>query len=119
MGTTARRDIKITKGDDFSLVLRMKYEEAGGLLPLDLTGSTLTLKLEFSDGTDLTYTSAGPELVITDAVNGEATFTLSDQATDALPDTKFRGRWSFKRTIDGTTTKHIAGSVFLIDWTTT
>ncbi len=119
MGTTAFRDIKITKGDDFTLVFRMKYEEAGALLPLDLTGSVLTIKMDFSDGTERTYSTPGTEFNITDAVNGEATFTLSETVTDALPDTKYRGRWSLKRTIDGTTTKHIAGSVFLIDWTKT
>lgn len=119
MGTTARRDIKIVKGDDFTLLFRLKYMDAGAFLPLDLTGSVIAIKMDFPEGTELTYSTTGSELAITDAANGEVTLTLSETATDALPAAKYRGRWSLKRTIDGKTTKHIAGNVILIDWTAT
>ena len=120
MGTTARKDIKIKKGDDFTLQLRLKYYEAdGALTALDLTGSTLTIQFDFADGTTLSYPSTGSAWTFSSPTTGEAKFTLSDTATDALPNAKFRGRWTLKRTIDGTTTTHIGGSVYLIEWTVT
>lgn len=120
MGTTARRDLKIKRGDTFSLVLRLRYFDEGtdGELPLDLTGSILTITMQATDsGQEWAWASTGPEWDMSGEASGEATFTLSDAVTNTLPEPNTRMRWSLKRAIDGTVTTHIAGNVTMIDWT--
>jgi len=120
MGTIARKDIKIKRGDDFTLQLRLKYYETdGALAALDLTGSTLTIQIDFADGSTYSYPSTGSQWTISSPTSGEATFTLSDTVTDGFPTPRYKGRWTLKRTIGGNTTTHIAGSVIMLDWTAT
>jgi hypothetical protein len=116
----ASKNIKIKRGDTLTIVFRMKTVEFdGSFQPLDLTGSTLVLKIEDERGGEWVYTSDGPEFVIDDPTSGEVVFTLSEAVTDGLPAPGSRVRWSLKRSIDGTLTTHIVGNVTMIDWVST
>lgn len=80
-----RRDIEITKGDDYIHVVALSTRSPGttALVPVDITGRTYQAMLRKNPAQatpDATFTVA-----VTDAVNGELTISLPNVTTTALP----------------------------------
>lgn len=72
---TARRNIEIIKGDDYLHVVTIATRVAGVIVPDDITGRTYSGQV----GTQALT------IVVTDAVNGEITLSLTDAITASLP----------------------------------
>jgi hypothetical protein len=113
----SRRDLKIIKGSTFNLMFRLKSrDEAGGDTAINLTGSTVALRMETASEEWEYATGADSEIVISGASAGEVTFTLSAAETATFPSPRTRCKWSLElRTADEDRTL-VVGNVTLIDW---
>ncbi|MFT0890923.1 hypothetical protein [Pseudochelatococcus sp. G4_1912] len=81
----ARHDLTICRGDSTAIIMRFRtLSESGETVFLDLTGSDLTLTIDWPGGRLLRQSSDGG--LVVDALVGTVTWSPQSQDTLAIPD---------------------------------
>ncbi len=97
--------IRITQGDDWQYPLTFSTSLNNVKTPIDLTGATVvgTVRPSFTTGTAVPMT-----VVINNAALGQATFSLNDTQTSALPSGSLV--YQITITISGNTRTYLKGN---------
>lgn len=81
----AQKNLEVWKGNTFALPISLKTRTNGVTTPVDLTGSILVFRAEWTGGFLRKSTAIADGFSVLDAVAGSARLTLSVAETRALP----------------------------------